>query len=102
MCVVSNMGDMGREMWPGPWDRPKPVPMPKVDPWKTVPYVTPPPYNGPTKEQFEEFLDLIRAARKFDKATGQEDCPAKDKTDWMNALAKHLGVDRKKVEEALA
>lgn len=99
MCVVSNIGEMGKEMWPKPgW--------PTFKPWvaggyQTIPAVTPPPYNGPTKAQFEKFLELMRAARKFDKATGQVDCPTEDKTAWMRELARLVGVDPKKVDEIL-
>lgn len=91
MCVVSNIGDYGRTMWPAP-----------LPPAPYVPFTFPSsPYNGPTKEQFEEFLELLRAARKFDVATGQKDCPSEDKTAWMRELAKLVGVDPAKVDEIL-
>jgi hypothetical protein len=71
-----------------------------------MPYTWPPPpapkpYDDPTREQFEEFLELMRAARKFDIATGQKDCPAKDKISWLRELAEHLGLDPSKVDEVL-
>jgi hypothetical protein len=88
MCVVSNIGVMGREMWPYPWSP------------QTYP-AQPAPYTGPTREQFEEFLELMRVARKFDVATGQKDCPAEDKIKWMRELAQFLGLDPAKVDEVL-
>jgi hypothetical protein len=101
MCVVSNIGDYGRDMWPG-------LPPPKtIEPYMpmvwpgVVPTVVGQPYNGPTKEQFEEFLELLRAARKFDVATGQAGCPAESKTAWMREMAILVGVDPKKVDEIL-
>jgi hypothetical protein len=115
MCVVSNVGDMGRDMWPKPWDnqpwanppwktepmpRPyeKPVPMPGID--YPIPNL-PKPYTGPTREQFEEFLKLLRAARDFDKATGQPNCEQDEKVKWIRELAEFLGVDPAKVSEIL-
>lgn len=100
MCVVSNIGDYGRGMWPQPWKSPGPV-QPFGMPVAPAPIVIQPPYTGPTKEQFEEFLELLRAARKFDVATGQKDCPSEDKTAWMRELAKLVGVDPEKVDEIL-
>lgn len=104
MCVVSYVGDYGREQRPGPWSNLPPFA--PVKPWRPFPGKAVPvdvkPYNGPTREQFEEFLELLRAARKFDVATGQTDCPAEEKTGWIEGLAKHLGVPVEKVREALA
>lgn len=94
------MGDYGRHLWPKPWkpydDVPyHPVQLPGIYPAPLKPY------DGPTREQFEEFLKLLRAARKFDVATGQKDCPAEDKLKWLTELAKYLGIDPTKVAEAL-
>lgn len=108
MCAVSNIGDYGRKTWPTPGSplTPGSYPtMPPLDqkPWVPLPGQTfvPPPYNGPTKDQFEEFLELLRAARKFDVKTGQADCPAESKTAWMREMAKLVGVDPAKVDEIL-
>ena len=95
MCVVSNIGDMGRDMWPNPF----PV-QPYQIPGKTYPFIpgkTYPvspvlPYNGPTKEQFEEFLEMMRAAKRLDNLTGAADCEDFGKTGWMKSIGDHLGV----------
>lgn len=108
MCVVSNIGDMGRGMWPKPWGddyepyRPqypfipqKSIPMPGIDP-PLNPFVNPlfpKPYNGPTKEQFEEFLKLMRQAKKLDEVMGAADCEAAEKVKWLKELAEYLGCD---------
>lgn len=101
MCAVSNVGDYGQKMWQVPYKTPGPYEYApeSFKPGPIVPLVQP--YNGPTKEQFEEFLELMRAARKFDVATGQADCPAESKTGWMRELAKLVGVDPAKVDEIL-
>jgi hypothetical protein len=100
MCTYSNIGDIGRDMWPQPWG-------PKQEPYK-FPNITTlmpappyggipinPPYNGPTKEQFEEFLQLMRQAKKFDKAMGHPDCEQGEKIKWIKELAEYLGCDVK-------
>lgn len=102
MCVVSNIGDMGRRMWPSPFDQAQP---PSI-PWNPgieqpfVPYtpgsqVRSPPYNGPTREQFEKFLKLLRDAKKLDTLLGMKDCEMAEKLEWLKAIAAHLGVDVK-------
>jgi hypothetical protein len=92
------MGDYGRQMWPKPWVFPSDPPLfsapPNIFP---APFVRP--YTGPTKEQFEEFLELLRAARKFDKATNQADCPAEEKTGWIKDAASYFGIDEAKITE---
>jgi hypothetical protein len=74
MCVVSAVGDYYGRGWPPPYDLGwyKSWPSTSVAPFE-------PPYSGPTKEQFEEFLELLRAAKKIDKATNQPDCETAEK-----------------------
>lgn len=99
MCVVSNIGDYGKSIWARPL---YPDIKPSVWPAEAKPPMTfVAPYAGPTKEQFEEFLELLRAARKFDKATGQADCPSAEKIDWMQEAARQAGVDPGKVKAIL-
>jgi hypothetical protein len=83
---------MGRDMWPKPFPHSYPY-----MPWQLAPGQTfiPPSYNGPTKEQFEEFLKLLRAAKKFDTLLGMKDCEMAEKLEWLKAIATHLGVDIK-------
>jgi hypothetical protein len=103
MCAVSNMGDYGRQTWPNPfpvqpYETQKPIDMPgMIPPYNTGIKVPAPLYIGPTKDQFEEFLKLLRAAKAFDEATGQPDCKNDEKLDWLKAIAKHLGVPEPKL-----
>jgi hypothetical protein len=109
MCAYSNIGDIGRDMWPkpfpgdAPWKYPQfpypglgelPDSLPKpVAPWTNPLIKDVPPYNGPTKEQFEEFLQLMRQARKFDEAMGHPNCEQREKLEWMKGIAEYLGCD---------
>lgn len=88
MCVVSNIGDMGHGMWPNPWKSPSPYDFPS-----SQPVIFPAPYTGPTKEQFEEFLKLMRQAKKFDKVMGLADCEQAEKVKWLKELGEYLGCD---------
>ena len=106
MCTYSNIGDIGQQMWPKPFpvlpfnplhpygELSKAVPMPGIDaplPFSGIPPFKP--YNGPTKEQFEEFLKLMRQARKFDEAMGHPNCEQREKLEWMKGIAEYLGCD---------
>jgi hypothetical protein len=98
MCAVSNMGDYGRQTWPNPFPVQPYEKIPNFTPKDFTPWSPPAPlYIGPTKEQFEEFLKLLRAAKAFDEATGQPDCKNDEKLDWLKAIAKHLGVPEPKL-----
>jgi hypothetical protein len=89
MCVVSNMGDIGGGMWPkpAPWGMPLKTWVP--GPNQTV-AVTPSTF--PTREQFEAFDALLRAAMKFDEATGQKECETAAKTAWIKGFYDHFGL----------
>lgn len=80
MCVVSMIMDQGIKDWGQPVTWPTPFT---------------PSYNGPTREQFEEFLNLLRAAKKFDAASGQPDCELDSKKKLIREMAGRLGVDVK-------
>jgi hypothetical protein len=92
MCVVSNVGVMGQEMWPNPFNTPWQPYVPGSLPQFPQPSVNPP-YNGPTREQFEEFLKLMRQAKKLDESMGAADCESAAKVAWLKGLADYLGCD---------
>jgi len=93
MCVVSNIGDYFDRQYPwpmnpAPWKQPYPK-----NPWPDTIPVPSWPTPGPTKEQFEEFLELLRQAIRFDKVTGQPDCQTEDKLAKVKAWGKTFGID---------
>lgn len=91
MCVVSNMGDEFTRRWPMPVS---PWPHTPMSPWPGLPKTLPQePYRGPTREQFEEFLELFRAAKKIDVYLGTPDCELDEKLATLRAHAKRLGLD---------
>jgi hypothetical protein len=108
MCVVY-MGDIGGGMlWP-PSHPYNPGPF---APWAPVPGSIPiDPIPGPittdttessstvvtllafpTRAQFEAFDTLLRAAMKFDEATGQKECETAAKTAWIKSFYIHFGM----------
>lgn len=103
MCVVSNMGDEFNRRWPqSPWQQP--IPMPQLpqhpnpyqpSPWQPggVPPLGPQPAIGPTREQFDEFLDLFRKAKEIDRFLGTPDCEMEEKLRALRAHAVRLGLD---------
>jgi hypothetical protein len=108
MCVVSMMGDIGGGIWPhphpNPWKTPSPMqPWRPWQPWQPLPTYPPvpqqqavqtviPPQQFPTREQFEAFDALLRAAMKFDEATGQKECETAAKTAWIKSFYDHFGM----------
>ena len=92
--MVSNIGDGWAEKFPEKW--------PQFPPW-------PKDINGPLpelipdvvskkdfealKKEVEELKILLRAAKKFDEATGQPDCEMEAKVKLIKDIAKLVGVD---------
>lgn len=103
MCVVSNIMDYAKDKWfpqdvtaswtipVRPWGRPYPYPAPSVPKIDII--SMPQPYTGPTREQFEELLKLLRAGKRYDEATGQPDCELEDKKKLLRKIAEQIGVE---------
>lgn len=77
MCVYSMIAQ--------DWNHRYPYPPNPLIPSTPAPYTWPPlpttpacpptaPYDGPTREQFEELLQLLRQAKKYDESTGHKEC----------------------------
>lgn len=79
MCAVSVMSDWGREHW---------------NPFHLAPQDSQPTLNPETviitRQQWDEYLKLLDAARKFDEATGQPDCGDSQKMEWMKKVEDRL------------
>ncbi len=83
MCTYSMVADHFIKQWP-PVDT-----TPAIPPWPAFPA----PYTGPTKEQFQELIELLKMAKKIDAATNQPDCEIAEKKDILRQVAKHLGIE---------
>lgn len=93
MCVYSMVMDQYRDQF-GPWKPINPIiPINPINPPQPSTLTWTPPYNGPTKEQFEEVLELLRAAVKIDKFVEQPECELEEKKNLLREHAKHLGLD---------
>lgn len=83
MCIVSNVIDDFNRRWPSPTPGVYPS-TPGIYPYPnttgqgggTTVIQTPPQL---TKEELEALRDLLKAAQKYDDATGQPDCESDDK-----------------------
>ena len=106
MCVASAIMDDYQKKWPGRWPELPPVPFPEW-PSPKMPS-TPKPWVqemfGPSKEEFEklkkevqELAKLLKAAKKYDAATGQPDCEMAEKVAFIKHIAETVGVDLKDV-----
>lgn len=92
MCVVSNIGDQFNKQWPNVWPpSQQPVPMPGIS-YPVFPSQQPV-YDGPTRAQMQEVIDLLKKAREIDKFLGTPDCDNAEKLEKLRAYAKHLGLD---------
>jgi hypothetical protein len=83
--MVSNVGDGWAEQFPNKW--------PQFQP----PYVPPPEVSkqdfDALRKEVQELKELLKAAKKFDKNTGQPDCEMEKKIELIKAVAKMVGVD---------
>ncbi len=89
MCVVSSVGDYYRDRspWITPWITPQ---APVYPPFKDT--VTREEFDR-LKKELEELKKVLKAAKIFDEATGQEDCELDDKVAVIKRAAELLGVD---------
>lgn len=92
MCAYSAIMDGFNKKWPNPVTIPSIPSWPEVKP-TVFPSIMPAPYTGPTKEQFEELLKLLRAAKVYDEKTGQPECELESKKNQLRAYAKLLGLE---------
>lgn len=87
MCAVSMIYDYGQKTWPLP-----PAPMIPTQPFQ--------PFQPslPTREQIDEFQKLVKAAREFDRKTGQPDCEDPRKVEWLKQIMDRLDAIEKKLD----
>ena len=91
MCVYSMTGDYFTHMLPErhPWTAPA---ISSPSNWIVVPEVTRAEFDA-LKREMEELKLLLKAAKRFDEATGQPDCEHDDKVALIKRLADLVGVD---------
>jgi hypothetical protein len=84
MCVVSNIGDYAKDN------------IPLQHPW----VITTTTGAEVSRSEFEalkaemlELKELLKAAKKFDEATGQPDCELDEKVAMLKKFAELVGVD---------
>lgn len=78
MCVASAITDYHRDLWPTPS-----FPSPLGPKWNT---------GGVwiTKEQYDEYLKLKRAAEDYDAKTNQPECIKPEVAQWESEVVQYL------------
>lgn len=79
MCVMSMIMDHYQDKWTDRLGDTMPLPG-----WPMI-----------SKEEIEEFRQLLERAREYDRRTGQPDCELDSKRQALLNLAKELGVEIK-------
>lgn len=88
MCMVSNIGDIYGKKWGPPFEPPlNPFVFPAV-----APEITKAEFDA-LKREVLELKKLLRAAKKFDQATGQPDCEMGEKIAIIRKVAEAVGVN---------
>jgi hypothetical protein len=89
MCIVSNVGDWGRDELPKRF--PDWLPQSPADKWTPTP---------PSREEFdrlrkeiEELKAMLKKAKELDKAMGLPDCQMESKIEFLRKCAELVGVD---------
>jgi hypothetical protein len=88
MCVVSNIGDDWRNKFPDRWPNFPTNPIPQYP----IPQISRYEFDE-LKREMEALKKLLQEAKKFDEATGQQDCEMESKVKFIKQIAEALGVD---------
>lgn len=94
MCVVSMISDHYWEKW-APYTDP-------CSPYTGTAPTWPSPDESvklPTQAEVDEFHELLRKARQYDKDHNQPHCDNKEKKEALKTLAKALGIDISFIDE---
>ena len=87
MCTISNVGDGWRDSFPNRYPNFTPS-----DYTGFVPQVSRAEFDA-LKNEMSELKELLKAAKKFDEATGQPNCETADKVRLIKEIAALVGVD---------
>ena len=84
MCIVSNVGDAWRDRLPREY--------PNISPAGISPFATKSEVEA-LRRELAELRELLKAAKKFDEATGQPACELAEKVEFSKRIADLMGVD---------
>lgn len=88
MCTYSVIADGWRDQLPYRY----PQTFPKPSTIVTVPEISRTEFDA-LKREVKELKELLKAAKKFDAATGQPDCEMEEKVALLKQIAKLVGVE---------
>ena len=97
MCTVSAVGDNWKDTFPfrypsWPYIHPSTIQTPNVNGPVIIQGVSQAEFDK-LKKDVEELKELLKAAKKYDEATGQKDCEMDEKIEFIKKIADFVGVD---------
>lgn len=95
MCIVSNIGEIFIEELPKryPSFAPNPGALPSIV-WQDVEARQ---QLAELKKEMQEIKELLKAAKKYDEATGQKDCEMEAKIQLLKHFADVVGISLEEV-----
>lgn len=91
MCMVSMIYDHYNDKWKKFLEpQPQPIMVPVPNPYPPYPVV-----KMPSQEEINEFYELLKRAREYDKKHNQPNCELEEKKEKLRKLAEELGVEIK-------
>ncbi len=93
MCAVSVVGDNFGDRY---WRDRFPQTFPQQTPFPQIPEVSKSEFEA-LKKEVAALKELLKAAKKFDKDSGQPDCEAGDKVAILKKVAELVGVNLKDI-----
>ena len=73
MCVLSMVTDWGQKKWPE---------------YKPSDFYTKTSWNGPTKEEWDNFVELVKKAIEYDKRNEEPKCIDPKKAKWLEEMSR--------------
>lgn len=92
MCIVSNIGDGWGQIFP------KRYPDVPANPIFPIPEISRQEFEA-LRNEVNQLKLLLKAAKKFDEATGQPDCEMEEKIELISKIARAVGVNIEEVFE---
>jgi hypothetical protein len=103
MCVYCFIADWAHEWVPGPYtpSTPPTYPVQPWTPWNPTPYVPQTPLPEWTREQYDQFVDILRRVKEMEEKLGGCPCEDASKMDFLKTVKDRLDALDSKVNDDL-